>query len=524
MKHIHTMSEEYQEYLKDESRTTGNATTISFPTNEEEVVEIEKYIHGIGETITIQGARTGVAAGAVPTIGHAMNFSKMNRITNCFVEDGRFLFGVEAGHSLIELNKKIGTKKMDTSLWDEKSLEAFRAFLDAPMQFYPPDPTETTCSLGGMASCNASGARSFLYGSVRNHIMGIRVVLADGEVLDLKRGQFAAKGRILEVTTESGKEIRLDLPKYQMPKTKNASGYYIADDMDAVDLFIGADGTLGIITHVTIVTSPLPTEIWGVSCFFPSEDKALDFVIAMREQKKNIAALEYFDPFALDILRVQKESGTAFKQLPAIPKDYVACVYCEIHCDTKAIAQETLFAIGDAMEATGNDAEHTWVARNDGDLKTLQFFRHAVPESANMIIDTRKKVEPIITKLGSDMSVPDVSLKEVFELYKTTLAEAGLEYAIWGHIGDNHLHVNILPRTAAEFYKGKEIFKMWAEETSKMGGAVSAEHGVGKIKANFLEIMYGAEGIAEMRALKNSLDDKHLLNLGNLFQMEGGKA
>ncbi|WP_317855792.1 FAD-binding oxidoreductase [Chakrabartyella piscis] len=520
MKYIHPISEEYQEYLKDESRTTGNANTISFPTSEKEVVEIVKHLYQNQETITIQGARTGVAAGAVPKTGHAMNFSKMNGITGCTVENGRFLFGVEAGHSLIALNQKIGTKKMDTTGWSQESIAAFHEFLDAPMQFYPPDPTETTCSIGGMVSCNASGARSFSYGSVRNHIDGLRVVLADGELLHLKRGQNFAKDRVLELVTESGKQIKLDLPKYKMPTTKNASGYFVEDNMDAVDLFIGADGTLGIVTHITIVTSPLPQEIWGVSCFFASEKLALDFVIAVRKEKENIAALEYFDPNALEILRIQKKSGTAFKQLPEIPEAYVACVYCEIHTDTKELAQETMFRIGAKMKATGNNPEHTWVARNDGDLKTLQFFRHAVPECSNMIIDARKKVEPIITKLGSDMSVPNDSLQAVVDLYQTTLEAENLEYAIWGHIGDNHLHVNVLPKNAEDFYKGKELFKHWAKETSAMGGAVSAEHGVGKIKANFLEIMYGKEGIEEMRALKQSLDPSGLLNIGNLFDVE----
>ena len=102
-------------------------------------------------------------------------------------------------------------------------------------------------------------------------------------------------------------------------------------------------------------------------------------------------------------------------------------------------------------------------------------------------------------------------------LYRSTLAEARLESAAWGHIGDNHLHVHILPRTRAEFAQGKELFRRWAHEVTAMGGAVSAEHGVGKIKRDFLEIMYGEEAIAQMARLKLAFDPAAQLGRGNLM-------
>ncbi len=520
MNPIRPLTQDDQNYLKDESRTIGTADTISFPTSEAEMVDIVRWCYERRMPLTIQGARTGVAAGAVPQGGHVMNLSKLNRITACAQKGDGFLFDVEPGLSLIALNKAIDTKQCNTTGWSQASMEAYHAFLDAPAQFYPPDPTESTCSLGGMVSCNASGARSFLYGSVRNHVVALRVVLASGDIVALRRGETMATGRHLTLQTVTGTTISLDLPTYPMPETKNASGYFIQDNMDAIDLFIGADGTLGVVSQITIATAPLPEEIWGVSCFFDTEEQAVDFVIAVRHSAQHLAALEYFDPHALDVLRTQKETGTAFGQLPAIPATFHACVYCELHCQTVSQAQEPLFHMGDVMKQVQGDPHHSWVARNQSDLHLLQFFRHAVPESVNMIVDQRKKVEPIITKLGSDMSVPDGALKEVFALYKSTLAKAGLEHAIWGHIGNNHLHVNILATTAQDYYQGKALFQTWAEETTHMGGAVSAEHGVGKLKAHFLEIMYGAQGIAQMRQLKTALDPHHILNLGNLFAPE----
>ena len=119
------------------------------------------------------------------------------------------------------------------------------------------------------------------------------------------------------------------------------------------------------------------------------------------------------------------------------------------------------------------------------------FFRHAIPECVNMLIDKRKQKDKTITKLGTDMAVPDSQLEEVMALYNRMLQEQGLESAIWGHIGNNHLHVNILPNDGEEYKKGQQLYRQWAAYVTEKGGAVSAEHGVGKLKAGVLLVMYG---------------------------------
>ena len=156
------------------------------------------------------------------------------------------------------------------------------------------------------------------------------------------------------------------------------------------------------------------------------------------------------------------------------------------------------------------------MARTAADVAALKFFRHAVPESVNMLIAQRKKLDPVITKLGTDMAVPDDRLEEVVALYRRGLAETGLQSAVWGHAGNNHLHVNILPRNGDDYRRGKALYADWARAVTGMGGAVSSEHAVGKAKADFLEIMYGPEHIAGMRALKKVFDPKGLLNPGKV--------
>ena len=176
-----------------------------------------------------------------------------------------------------------------------------------------------------------------------------------------------------------------------MPKTKNASGYFVADDMDAIDLFIGACGTIGVITELEIALQVAPAVVWGVSCFFDSEDKAVSFTDSVRPVLSHAAAIEYFDAGALDILRRQREQSTAFASLPALDKDAKVCVYVELDCDDEAQATEELYHLGWVLELAGGSDDATWVARTEVDRECQRFFRHAVPESVNMLIDERRR-------------------------------------------------------------------------------------------------------------------------------------
>ncbi len=519
------MDERLAEVLRDESRNTGFADSVSFPTNEQEVLSVVAECRAHGWPITVQGARTGLAAAAVPYGGHVLNCAKMNRVLGCRVDSrGRFVLTCQPGVILSEFKKAIEKKSFDVSGWSKESLLAFEQFRKAERQFFAPDPTEASATIGGMAACNASGARTFAYGSMRAHVSRVRMVLSTGQMVDVQRGQYVANGRELRLSCLPQGELTVTLPSYTMPNTKNAAGYFVQDNMDAVDLLVGSDGTLGVMTEIDCVLMAHPAFIWGVSCFFPSESVAVEFVIAVRGKVAGLVALESFDGDALQLLREQRRQGGAFSRLPAVPKDYGYCVYAELHGASEDQMLESLRVLGELVQQVGGDPRQTWVARNENDLGLLQFFRHAVPESTNLLIDRRKQVCPVITKLGTDMSVPDACLKEVVGLYRRGLAEEGLQSASWGHIGNNHIHVNLLPRDADEVARGKALYLRWAKAVVDMGGAVAAEHGIGKTKVAMLLAMYGEQHIAEMRALKRTFDPLNLLGRGNLFQAEGGET
>ena len=463
---IKELDEDFADYLQDESRRVGHAEGIAFPRTVQEITEvIDAQV-----PITIQGGRTGITGGCVPEGGLILNLSRMNAIGRI---DGNCM-RAQPGALLADIYKAVGG-------------------IADPTYIFPPDPTETTASIGGMVSTNASGARSFHYGSVRNWIHALDVVLANGETVRVERGVHKADGSAFALGGIEGK-----LPSIRMPRVKNAAGYFVEPGMDLVDLFIGAEGTLGIVTEITLKLAPAPERITGLIAFFSSEEEALGFVWFLREAGSAIPpiAIEFFDFNALNLLRRTQSD------LPELNPEFHTAIYFEYEGE-----------VPDAVIEKVDEAIDCWVAEDDRELETLKQFRHAVPEAVNQLIGECK-----MTKLGTDMAVPDGQLENTMRMYHDGLTMAGLEYVIFGHIGNNHVHVNILPRSKAEHETGKALYLDWAKQVVSMGGTVSAEHGIGKLKTGFLELMYGRDGIREMRKLKQLFDPSGLINSGNLFQ------
>jgi len=513
------VTDEHADYLRDESRSVGRAESISFPADETAVVNILTEVRQAGSHLTVQGARTGIAAGAVPDGGHIMNLSRMNRITGLRRDAaGTFFLTVQPGVILSELRSALAGKRFETDGWSEAATACLNEFRAAGPWFFPSDPTETSASLGGMAACNASGARSFRYGPVRPYIEGLRAVTADGTVLELRRGREKAAGRDFCLRQGDRVVAAGRLPAYELPAVKNASGFYAIDNMDLLDLFIGSEGTLGIITELELRLLPEPPLQWGMTSFFPSEAEAIDFVRQVRDTAadRKPVAIEYFNYQALDLLRAQR-ANPAFADIPELPPEYYTAIYTEFHGTDEDSVTDALGEASEKLIACGGDDATTWLAMNDREMERQHFFRHAVPEAVNLLIDRRRRYEPGLTKLGTDMAVPDAALADIVAMYNRDLASSGLEAVMFGHIGDNHIHVNILPNSLAEYRQGRELYTNWAREVIRSGGTVSAEHGVGKLKAALLREMYGEAGIAQMRAVKEAFDPEWRLNPGNLF-------
>jgi len=487
---IEPFQPDYIDYLHDESRRVGRADQIAFPKSEADVLEALAEAQSQTIPITIQGARTGISAGAVPEGGLILNLSRMNHLSAPEGDTMR----VQPGVTLADIHEATPAS-----------------------HFFAPDPTEPTASIGGMISCNSSGAMSFLYGPTRNHILGLRIAMLSGEVLDLKRGRDRADGLQFRMGPISG-----TLPPLSQPDVKNAAGYFVKPNMDLLDLFVGAEGTLGVVTEATLHLLPMPGTVWGLMVFLPSTDAVVQFVNTLRQtpcaEGTRLAALEYFNAQALDFLRAHADTLAGQEiSVPSLPEG-TSCVYAEWHAPDEAAAEVSMMAAADLLAELGGDPDTAILADNPSEIEKLKQFRHALPELVNATVGERRKACPGLTKLGTDMSVPDAHLAEVLALYEGDLAATDLEHLTFGHIGANHLHINILPRTQADYEAGKALYLRWATSILRWGGSISAEHGIGKLKRELFRQMAGDEALMQMHTLKQLFDPHGLLTPGNLWE------
>jgi len=237
--------------------------------------------------------------------------------------------------------------------------------------------------------------------------------------------------------------------------------------------------------------------------FFASEKDALNFVKDAKTSKA--LSLEYMDSNSLNLLR-EKHSN--------IPENSKATVYFE-----EAYKKEDESNIIDSWTSLLGQhhasMEKSFFADSEKERQRLREFRHALPEAINEIVKRNK-----LPKVGTDIAVPEASFSEMFEFYKENLASSKIDFVIFGHIGENHLHVNMLPKNEGDFAKSRSIYMDFVKKAVSLGGTVSAEHGIGKLKHPFLEAMYGRENIEQMAMLKKSLDPACILGLDNIFPKE----
>lgn len=472
--------DEIQSYLSDASfMRAGHAERVVLPESVEEVVEILAVANRDRLPVTVSGAGTGTVGGRVAFGGIVLATDRLNRIKTIVHEQTGGYAVVEAGVILSDLQRAV----------DQQGL------------LYPPDPTERGCFIGGTVATNASGARTFKYGPTRNYIRRLKVVLASGEVVDLRRGEVRAgsEGRI-----RVGRAIDVQLPSYQMPATrKNASGYFVAPEMDAVDLFIGSEGTLGVICEVETRLLPKPEGLLSGVVFFADES---DVLAAVAEARVSVdaRALEFFDQESLKFLR---------EKYPEIPATAVGAIFFEQ--ETSAASEESVLNEWMALLDRHHAFAGSWFATNEQDQARLREFRHQLPVLMNEWFARYHQ-----RKVSTDMAVSDEAFPGLFRLYKETMRSSGLRYTIFGHIGDNHVHVNILPRDEAEGARARELYVRFLKYAAAVGGTLSAEHGIGKLKREYLKLFYNDDQLREMAGLKRAFDPVGILGRGNIFSEE----
>ncbi|MFQ5831575.1 MAG: FAD-binding oxidoreductase [Candidatus Thorarchaeota archaeon] len=516
------ITDTYALYLDDESHSfEGQTDKIAFPDSTEQVAAILKEANEAGTPVTIQGGRTGLTGAAVPLGGMTLNLEKMTDLLymDFSTKDGLYSICAQAGMLLEDMVSAVTSKSLDAlegkgTPDQKKALEKFLAESDGFT--FPIDPTEMSAWLGGIVACNASGARTFRHGSVRDWVCRVQVVLMNGDILEIERGKVFAQDGKFEITLSDGSMIEVPIPSYKMPNTKNAAGLFAKPDMDLIDLFIGCEGILGAITEVELGLIKMPDNIMTVMAFFPGEEDAVNFVYDVRAPDSPVPMnfIEYFGPNAIEMIK-EKAAASGIK-VPAMSPETKAIVFFEFSY-TDETMESMVMGLEEALNKNNTSSESSWAGMDRSELKKMKTVRHFVPETVNALIAQRKAEYHEVHKIGTDMAVPDEALRDYLRFYRETLEAQGMEYVIFGHIGDNHLHVNMLPRNNEEVHQGMDNYMLFAKRAVEIGGTVAAEHGIGKLKRAFLEVMYGKRGIQEMQAVKLSLDSKWLLNRGNMI-------
>ena len=417
----------------------------------------------------------------------------------------------------------------------------------APLgRWFPPVPTYLGATVGGAVSTCAAGAATFKYGTVRAWVDAITVVLAGGDVVEIARGQImASPDGSFDIETSSGVR-HVTIPPIQMPDVpKRSAGYFAAPGMDLIDLFIGSEGTLGVIASARLRTVPRPAAVCRWLVPVASERSAIALAGELRHASHDtwatgevngidVSAIEHLDARSLALVR---EDGVDLRLHLTLPTDAGVVLLVEQELSATALSSDLWTALERARDPGAPDSaiarvcrtldrhgalDHAEVALPSDQTRAAAFadLREAVPTAVNRRVAlARHQLDPQISKTAADMIVPFDRFEEMMTVCRRLFAERGLDLAVWGHISDGNVHPNLIPRSYDDVIAGREAILELGRSVIAMGGCPLAEHGVGRhpAKQALLRLLYGADGVAAMRRVKRALDPDGRLAPGVIF-------
>jgi glycolate oxidase len=436
-------------YASDASRQTGELPDLILrPTETDQVARLLGLANENKIPVYARGAGSGLTGGAAPVRGGiVVDFELMNKIL--LVDSANMTALVQPGVVVADLQKSAESKGL----------------------FYPPDPASSDfCTIGGNVAENSGGLRGTKYGSTRNYILALEVVLASGEVIHT--GSAAPK---------------------------SVTGY------DLVGLFAGSEGTLGLFTEILLRLVPLPEHVETVMAQFQKAEHAMTAVSEMFARGLVLRAAELMDEKAVECV-------SRYKELESLPSEGFVC----------------LFEVDGPRHLTEAQAEaviQTCVKNNSS------VARKAASESEReKFWSLRKAISPALyqfgrIKLNEDICVPRSRLAEMVDKIEEIADRHSLLIVNFGHIGDGSLHVNVMLEHDDENLRRKadkavsEIFSA----AIAFGGTLSAEHGIGLTKAQYLGLEVGQKELTVMTTIKKSLDPNGILNPGKFLDVRAGE-
>ncbi|MEF7616772.1 FAD-linked oxidase C-terminal domain-containing protein [Aquincola sp. MAHUQ-54] len=373
--------------------------------------------------------------------GVSIDLSRMNRVLRINAED--LTVTVQAGVTRTQLNREI----KDTGL------------------FFPIDPG-ADASIGGMSATRASGTNAVRYGTMRENVLGLTVVTASGELI------------------HTGTRAR-----------KSSAGY------DLTRLFVGSEGTLGVMTEITLRLYPLPEAVSAAICSFPSIDAAVQTTIQVIQMGVPIARCELLDTNA--VRAVNQHDRLALAESPML--------LMEFHGSEAGVAEQAQTVQEIARDFGGTDFD--WATTPEARTKLWTARHHAYFAA----IQTR----PGCRVVTSDTCVPISRLAESINDSVAEAEEAGLPYFIVGHVGDGNFHLAYLidPAVPAERETAERLNLQMVERALRLEGTCSGEHGVGLHKMGFLVTEAGSGAVEQMRLIKRALDPRNIMNPGKIFAL-----
>ncbi len=415
---------------------------IIFPGSENEVARILRLASKEKLIVVPRGAGSGMTGGSVPVKGGlVMVTSRMNKIFD--IDENNFLVRVQPGVIVSDIHKTV----------EEKGL------------FYPPDPASSSvCTIGGNIGECAGGPRAVKYGVTRDYVLGLRAVLPSGEII--QTGVSTAKG---------------------------VAGY------DLTRLIVGSEGTLAVVTEITLKLLRKPETIKTMAVFFDSLQKAAKTVSRIMKEATVPRCVEYLDEACLDLVK----DSLSFD----LPEGIKAMLILELDGDINSVEK---------------DAEN---------IKKLCFFYDALDvlvakdqTEAQKLWDARKALSPVLykiatNKINEDIVVPIDKIPDMVKVIQEIQRTSGLKVVSFGHAGDGNIHCNIMYNKTDknESERAEKAVDELFNATLSLGGTITGEHGVGMTKLKYLPREIGATQIELMKGIKKVFDPQNILNPGKIF-------
>jgi len=426
-------------HARDQSHHEAHpAEVVIFPTTGQQVADVLKLANEARIPVTPWGVGTGLEGNSIPVYGGIlMSFERMAKILEVYADD--FQVTVQPGIGHQDLNAELARYGL----------------------FYPPDPG-ANATVGGMLANNAAGIRTVKYGASKDNILRMQVALADG--------------RLIHVGSRS---------------VKQAAGY------DLLHLFVGSEGTLGVITEATLKLMPVPAHISAVVAAFPSVESAVETVVAVRGSGLDPAALELVD--AAHAVMLSQSDGVELSEHPH--------VFMEFHSAHEAALNDGLEMVREICEEMGAVS-----IRSTTDTAERKRLWHARHHSYEIMVRSHPDKQFFIM----DVAVPISAYPELIDYVEAIKAERDITAYLIGHAGDGNIHVEF-PYTPGESYeKAMTANHDIVMKALELGGTATGEHGVGIGKAKYMPIEHG-DALDVMRSIKQSLDPNGILNPGKVF-------